>query len=844
MRNSDKKKTKIPKLKIFPRLVLSFLALSIIPLIILGYIANKDMEATGLESINITQRMGERNLQSAREIGKRAIDDSVRQLDEKSTESIEQRTMDLARSIADFLYERDKDILMLAAFKPDPAKYLEVYRSSSKDVIMPDPLPRNDRTKYTAPLSWENPENKESWKHRPPDIFTRVSKALYKEITYIDLNGREKIKIKNGEISDDLKDVSRIEETYCKVEGYFNHLKKLKKGEIYVSRVIGEYKKGWLYKTSKGIAVKADSAYAGKENLHGKPFDGIIRWVTPVYQGKLKTGYLTLALDHVHLMEFTDHIVPTEERFSNISDAGSGNYAFLWDDQDQCISHPRDFFICGYDPQTGREVPGWISQKTYDEFKKSGLALEDFVSTLSSFNSFSQKKKGSQEQLKSGNISLDCRILDTAPQCQGWHRGTEDGGSGSFLILWSGLWKLTTYAAVPYYTGIYGASERGFGYVTIGANVDDFHKAANITKASIEASISEQGRDIRNTQNKSRDLIAQSNSKTRNLITIITIVSALAVICVSILFSHTITRPLKRLTDGAVAMSRGDFNQHIEVKSGDEIGQLANSFNEMASAVAEVDRMKSEFVTIASHELRTPIHAMMLGVSGILEGYSGEISEEVREDLEIVNEGITRLKTLVEGLLDLSRIEARRIELNITKESLVHIIDHAIEELKHIIEIHRHIINVNIPPDIPDLHVDAKRITQVVINLLSNSIKYTPDGGNIRIWAEKNTEEIIFSIADNGYGIPYWAHEKVFQEFFQADSIMSQKVGGSGLGLKISKGIIEEHRGRIYFESPISENRFFDFPLGDQRKGTVFTIHLPIEQVFWSDNVVNKQTYE
>jgi signal transduction histidine kinase len=264
----------------------------------------------------------------------------------------------------------------------------------------------------------------------------------------------------------------------------------------------------------------------------------------------------------------------------------------------------------------------------------------------------------------------------------------------------------------------------------------------------------------------------------------------------------------------------------------------------MASAVAEVDRMKSEFVTIASHELRTPIHAMMLGVSGIVEGYSGEISEEVREDLKIVNEGITRLKTLVEGLLDLSRIEARKIELNITKESLVHIIDHAIEELKHIIEIHRHVINVNIPPDIPDLHVDAKRITQVVINLLSNSIKYTPDGGNIRIWAEKNTEEIIFSIADNGYGIPYWAHEKVFQEFFQADSIMSQKVGGSGLGLKISKGIIEEHRGRIYFESPIPENRFFDFPLGDQRKGTVFTIHLPIEQVVWSDNVVNKQTYE
>jgi signal transduction histidine kinase len=127
--------------------------------------------------------------------------------------------------------------------------------------------------------------------------------------------------------------------------------------------------------------------------------------------------------------------------------------------------------------------------------------------------------------------------------------------------------------------------------------------------------------------------------------------------------------------------------------------------------------------------------------------------------------------------------------------------------------------------------VDAKRITQVVINLLSNSIKYTPNGGDIRMWAEKNAKEIIFSIADNGYGIPFWAHEKVFEKFFQADSIMSQKVGGTGLGLIISKGIVEEHGGRIYFESPIPENRFSEFSLGDQRKGTVFTVHLPIEPI-------------
>lgn len=836
MRNTDEIKIKGPKIKIFHKLFLSFLALSIIPLIVLGFRADKNTADTGLESIDIAQKIGERNLQSAKEIGKQAIQDSVEQLDNKSTEAIELRTMELARRIADFLYERDQDILMLAGFKPDPAKYLEVYHSCKRAVIIPGPWPRESLTKNVATIGWENPGNRVSWRHRPPDNFNKVFIPLYKEITYIDLRGREKIKIHNGKNSQDFRDVSRRENTYCKAEDYFKHLQGLKKGELYVSRVIGAYKKGWLYKTPNGIAVKPESAYAGKENPGGEPFEGIIRWSTPVYQGNRKIGYLTMALDHVHLMEFTDHIVPTEKRFSDISDGGSGNYAFLWDDQDQCISHPRDFFICGYDPQTGKEVPGWISQETYDQYKESGLTLENFVKSLSSFRNFNPQKRGAKEQLKSGAISLDCRILDTAPQCQGWHRGTEDGGSGSFLILWSGLWKLTTHATVPYYTGMYGSSKRGFGYVTIGANVDDFHEAANITKANIEESISEQGEDIRTTENKARELIIQSTAKNRNLITIVTIVSVLSVICASIILSLTITKPLKRLTEGALAMSRGDLNQHIDVKSKDEIGQLASSFNEMAAAIAEVDRMKSEFVTIASHELRTPIHAMMLGVSGILEGYSGETNEEIKEDLKIVNEGINRLTNLVENLLDLSRIEARKIELNITRESFDHIITIAIEELNQMIEAHRHVIDINMPSDIPDVYVDGEKITQVVINLLSNAIKYTPKNGKIMIWVEKNEEEVVISIADNGYGIPSWANEKVFDKFYQADSIMSQKVGGSGLGLTISKGIVEEHGGRIYFESPVPENRISDFPLDDQRKGTVFYVHLPKESIRKSDD--------
>lgn len=820
-------------LGILPKLLISYLIISVIPLMIVGYIANKNLSETGFQALKRAEEMGKENLKAAEDVGKTSIADSVQALDRKSTEAIELRTVELAMRIADFLYERDKDILILASLEPNPKNYLDIYRASNRDVIATETRASTKRNKEKmTELQPRNPENKEAWRHLPPLDFETASKPLYREITYIDLRGRERIKIADGKISNNLSDISKRENTYCRAEDYFTPLKNLKKGEIFVSRVVGTHIKGWLHKTPEGIKVKPESAYAGKENPRGSKFEGIIRWGKPVYDGKgEKTGYVTMALDHAHVMEFTDHIVPTEDRFTVLSDGGSGNYAFIWDHEDRCISHARDFFICGFDPRTGKEVPGWVSQETYDEYKKSGLTIEAFMRRLSSFRNFSQKKTSSIEQMKSGEIPLDCRVLDTAPQCQGWHEGTKDGGSGSFLILWSGLWKLTTYATIPYYTGPYGKSKKGFGYVTIGANVDDFHKDANITKAKIEKTISEEGNEIVAANNKTRALIGESASRNRKIIIIISLIAGLAVIGVSLTISIHMTGPLRRLTEGAEAMSRGNLDQSIDVKSRDEIGRLAASFNEMAKAVSEVDRMKSDFVTIASHELRTPIQAMMLGVSGILEGYSGKVDNEVREDLDLAKEGIERLMRLVANLLDLSRIEAKKIELNVSNVSVTEIIDRAIAEVNDLAQAHLHTIVEYMPADISDIRVDKDRMIQVMINLLSNSIKYSPDGGRILVKAERKGEEIIFTIADNGYGVPAWAKEEIFKKFFQADSIMSQKVGGSGLGLTITKGLVEKHHGYIRCESPVPEGVFPDLPLGGERKGAIFIIHLPASGV-------------
>ena len=821
---------KFRELGILPKLLISFLILSIVPLIIQGYFAGKNLSDAGLQAVQRAEDMGKVNLQAAEDIGKTSIEDSVQALDRKATESIELRTTELAMRIADFLYERDKDILILSSFKPDSQKYLNVYSALKRDVIIADTGTSSKlMKKQTTDLQSKNPENKESWQHRPPHSFKKLPKSLYKEITFVDLLGQERIKVVNGKLSENLLNISRKENTYCKAEDYFSQLNNLKKGEIYVSRVIGAYIKGWLYKTPEGIKVKPESAYAGKENPQGRKFEGIIRWVTPVYNEKgEKTGYVTMALDHTHVMEFTDHIMPTEERFTALSDGGSGNYAFIWDNHDKCISHARDFFICGYNTASGKEVPGWISRQTYGEYKKSGLTLEEFVNRLPSFRAFTQKKTGSMEQMKLGNISLDCRVLDTAPQCQGWHEGTEDGGSGSFLILWSGLWKLTTYAAIPYYTGAYGQSKRGFGYVTIGANVDDFHKDANIARTKIESSIKHEGKEILAANIKTRELISERAAHNLKIVTIITIIAGLAVIGTSVIISLNITRPLRRLTDVAVAMSKGNYEQSIEVKSTDEVGKLAKSFNEMAKVVSEVDKMKSDFVTIASHELRTPIHGMLLGISGILEGFSGKIDEEVKEDLELARVGIERLMRLVTNFLDLSRIEARKFEFNIAETPVADIIDLAVKELSELADMHNHVIIKNIPTDIGNIKADKDRMIQVIVNLLSNAIKYTPEGGKIILKANRTDEEVLICVADNGYGVPVWAKEEIFNKFFQADSIISQTVGGTGLGLTITRGILEKHGGSISCESPLSEEEFSDLPLGYERKGSIFIIRLPV----------------
>ena len=395
--------------------------------------------------------------------GKMAIEDSVHALDERSREAIEALTTDIARQVAGFLYDRDGDVLRAAAIEPSESAY-STFLASHVRVLYEhgNYVPTPDGTGWMPerPYNADNPvraplvDNAKNFHTRSAENYgQRVLRPLFLEMSFIDMHGVEQVKVQQGDVlPSGLRDISRRENTFAKAETYWSEVQKLKAGEVYVSEVIGPYvKTQWIgpYTKAKAAELKRDfrpeeSGYAGLENPVGKRFRGIVRWATPVEKGGRIVGYVTLALDHAHLAAFVNGVRPTTERFAPIADPGSGNYAFIWDHKSRSIVHPRDYFIAGYDPDTGEPAVPWMDSDLWAEWKASGKSWSAFRDDVPAFRDQSLQRKAAPESSGSGSVGLDCRYLNFSPQCHGWDALTEHGGSGSFVIFFSGLWKLTT----------------------------------------------------------------------------------------------------------------------------------------------------------------------------------------------------------------------------------------------------------------------------------------------------------------------------------------------------------------------------------------------------------------
>jgi two-component system, NtrC family, sensor histidine kinase KinB len=225
----------------------------------------------------------------------------------------------------------------------------------------------------------------------------------------------------------------------------------------------------------------------------------------------------------------------------------------------------------------------------------------------------------------------------------------------------------------------------------------------------------------------------------------------------------------------------------------------------------EIDRLKSEFISTASHELRTPLTSVQMGVHLLLEGAAGELTGKQYEVLAACREDCERLEKLMRALLDLSRIESGAEKLNLAPLRATDLIRAAAERLRPQVESKGIGFRVDVPPDAPSVMADRVQVERVITNLVTNAVRYTPRGGEIRITSTpRNTGALAVSVSDTGRGIPPEYLPRIFDKFVQVPNAPS---GGAGLGLAISQRIVKAHGGQISVQSEVGRGSTFTFTL-------------------------------
>ena len=224
-----------------------------------------------------------------------------------------------------------------------------------------------------------------------------------------------------------------------------------------------------------------------------------------------------------------------------------------------------------------------------------------------------------------------------------------------------------------------------------------------------------------------------------------------------------------------------------------------------------VDRMKSEFISVASHELRTPMTSIKGSVDLILSGFAGETSPEMQELLEIAQKSCDRLVRLVNDILDLSKIEAGQLKLNLERLDVTEIAVRAICAVKPLADKTEVRLRVDRPLPLPIVEADPDRIEQAITNLLSNAVKFSPPKGEVVVELSSDNLWVQCAVCDQGVGIAEKDLHRIFGKFQQLSE--GRRRGGTGLGLAITRGLIDEHRGSIWVESRVGAGSRFIFRL-------------------------------
>lgn len=827
----------MPRLSFHRKLLYVFCGLTLLPLVLLAVFAGQSLDTV------------ERLLRTS----------AITALDQQAAETLELRAVMVADEVRNFLHRVESDLAALSQLPVAAETYLWFSQS------------------HRRPIWIRTGTNLDPREERP-------SIRLYKEVAFIGANGRERLRVVDGGLSAQLRDVSRPANTTYRTETYFNAARKLPPGQVYVSHVTG-----WHVSKQAQLA----GAASPEEAVEGAAYEGVVRFARPVYDaaGNFQ-GVVALSLDHRHLMEFTQHITPTAERFVVFPSYQSGNYAFMFDNEGWIITHPKFWDIRGLD-KNGQLVPPY-SRDSSPEAIAAGLIPY--------------------------NLGEAAFIHPNYPDA---YRAVLAGRSGVVDVTnVGGSQKIMAFAPIFYDTGPYAATGV-FGGITIGAEVSQFHQMAETASLNI------------------RNLYKAFLTGAWVLIGM----TALLVVMVAYRLSHNITGPLSTLITGTQEMARGKLGSEVKISSPIEVAELATAFNSMARQLGErrerllkalavlrrsrkeikqerdfkqtiVENVEVGILTLDSEQTVTSLNGVARAILKIPQSTPGRVSlrellrlfpelyqpiagsmlrERWSEYVSLERDGreltyrlalhplssgregghILTVEDLTERvsfrqrmarferLASLGRLAAGiahevrnpltgisllldelhdRLLANPTDQKLIQRALQEIERLEGLVnellnfaslpdarlaagdlalvlrdtlflvgkQFQKQQIRVNeeIPAELPHPRMDAARLKQAILNLLTNALDAMPAGGQLWVAARRSGEGSLLTIRDSGLGIPADRLPLIFEPFY------TTKGEGTGLGLSITHNIVTSHGGRIEVTSRENE-------------GTEFRVFLP-----------------
>lgn len=290
--------------------------------------------------------------------------------------------------------------------------------------------------------------------------------------------------------------------------------------------------------------------------------------------------------------------------------------------------------------------------------------------------------------------------------------------------------------------------------------------------------------------------------------------------------TRSITKPIKELYKATLELEKGNYDVRLDIKTDDEISELGNAFNLTTAALArleeerkEIDNAKTEFLSITSHELRSPMTPMKAQLQMLHEEYFGQLNKKQKESLSIITRNADRLDNIIVDFLEISRIEAARLKFNFRETNIPQTVIEITKFMEGFAKEKNIELVVNVDK-LPIIEADPDRLNQVLRNLINNAIKFSDENTKIEIAAELQKDHIQFSVRDYGCGLTSENQIRIFEPFFQVESTTRRKHGGTGLGLAICRGIIEAQKGKLWVESkPGKGSKFyFTLPLKPVRK--------------------------